>query len=101
MQSGFKEDQFEIRISENANWALFEKFAQTIASEFEAKITERIDGLDERYWDFRIGEIALTLHLQHYLGISLFPAISHKNNASAKALADNIAKRLIQVGIKN
>jgi hypothetical protein len=96
-----KKSQFEILISENADWSLFEKVAQIIISDFGAKAAEQIDGLDERYHDFQIGEVVLTLHLQHYLGIFLYPASGHENSFLAKELIESIAKKLKQVGMKN
>lgn len=32
---------------------------------------KKIQGLDQRYWDLMVGEQTLTLHLEHYLGISV------------------------------
>ena len=50
-------------------------FAQA-AGELQRKLgglwTTKIDGLDERYWDLQIDAVQLTLHSQHYVGISLY-----------------------------
>jgi hypothetical protein len=50
-----------------------EGVADAILSKFKGKLVEQLDGLDERYWDIEIGKKIITLHLQHYLGIMLFP----------------------------
>jgi hypothetical protein len=101
MHPDFKGRQFEILLTEDANWQLFEKFGQVIILDFGGKIIVRLDGLDERYWDFRIGELILTLHLQHYLGIFLFPAAGFENSSSAKDLTENVAKRLRHTIVTN
>jgi hypothetical protein len=62
----------ELIISDVADWAEFERIAEAICIEFRAQIVVRLDGLDERYWDLRLSDQLVTLHLQHYLGICLF-----------------------------
>jgi len=59
-------------ITDEADWAEFERLAETIRDGFEAQIIERLDGLDERYWDLEISGQTITLHLQHFLGICVF-----------------------------
>jgi hypothetical protein len=61
-----------VSISSSADWALFDEIAHALSLETGGTWVERLDGLDERYWDLRIGEATVTLHLQHYLGIMLF-----------------------------
>ncbi|WDY55844.1 DUF3630 family protein [Pseudomonas sp. PSKL.D1] len=60
-----------IEISENADWKLFEDVAQVLAQGLGGCWAEKIDGLDQRYWDLLVDEQVLTLHLEHYLGISV------------------------------
>lgn len=62
----------ELRISEEADWDLFEVIAQKLEQGLQGVWTQRADGFDERYWDFLVDGHTLTLHLQHYLGIYLF-----------------------------
>jgi hypothetical protein len=68
----WKNERFDVAISDDADWMLFNGVADAILNKFSGKLVERIDGLDERYWDIEIGGSVVTLHLQHYLGISLF-----------------------------
>lgn len=70
----------EAILSEKPDWDLFNRIADLITKEFNAKWVEKADGLDQRYWDFEIENVRLTLHLEHYLGISLFPAKDDKAN---------------------
>jgi hypothetical protein len=60
-----------IQISEDADWALFEKIADTLQIEFGGIWTQKLDGFDQRYWDLMIDGQRLTLHLEHYLGVSV------------------------------
>ena len=50
----------------------------------------KIDGLDQRYWDFEFKGTILTLHLEHYAGISIFVEKSEKNIESAKRVLEEI-----------
>jgi hypothetical protein len=60
-----------IEVSEHADWEVFENVAQQLEQGLDGYWKERFDGLDQRYWDLIVGEHALTLHLEHYLGISI------------------------------
>lgn len=35
---------------------------------------ERLSGSMQWYWDLRVGDTLVTLHLEHYLGLMLFAA---------------------------
>ncbi len=61
-----------IEISELADWKLFETVAQKLEHGIGGYWNEKADGLDQRYWSLIAGEHTLTLHLEHYLGISVF-----------------------------
>lgn len=69
----FKDGRCEIAISEEADRRLFNGIADAILSKFKGTLVERLDGFDERYWDIEIDRKIVTLHLQHYVGITLFP----------------------------
>jgi hypothetical protein len=64
--------RFEARLSEKSDWEVFNQIADSITEEFNGRWIEKVDGLDQRYWDIEIENERLTLHLEHYLGISLF-----------------------------
>ena len=64
--------KIEANLSEEANWDLFNRIADLIANEFKGNWIGKADGLDQRYWDIEIEDVILTLHLEHYLGISLY-----------------------------
>ncbi|NIE74142.1 hypothetical protein F3J45_06765 [Pantoea sp. Ap-967] len=59
----------EIEVSTVADQSLFEQSACTLKTGLGGRWTQRLDGLDERYWDLLVETQIITLHLQHYLGI--------------------------------
>lgn len=61
----------EIRISDSADWDLFENLAKIFEKDLGGYWKERLDGADQRYWDLVVEEQVLTLHLEHYLGVSV------------------------------
>ena len=61
----------EIQISEASDWQLFAAIAETLEHGLKGEWTVKADGLDQRYWDLCVEGQTITLHLEHYLGISL------------------------------
>jgi hypothetical protein len=76
----WKDEKCEAAISDDSDWMLFNGVAEAILRRFRGKLVERLDGLDERYWDIEIRGRIVTLHLQHYLGIMLFAAKKEEND---------------------
>ena len=62
----------ELHISSDSNWTLFERIAEVLERELNGIWVEKADGIDQRYWDLKIENEILTLHLEHYLGILAF-----------------------------
>jgi hypothetical protein len=54
-----------------ADWKLFEEVAHLLEQGLGGCWKKKLDGLDQRYWDLLVNEHILTLHLEHYLGISV------------------------------
>ena len=50
---------------------IFEVVAEVIVTKFNGRIVKKLDGIDQRYWDVCISDNIITLHWEHYLGISL------------------------------
>ncbi|WP_338525151.1 DUF3630 family protein [Pseudomonas batumici] len=61
----------ELRISEASDWQLFDVIAQTLEQGLKGSWVTKLDGPDQRYWDLAIDDQTITLHLEHYLGISM------------------------------
>ena len=85
-----KNGKTEAKLSETSSWELFDLIAHTIKEQFGGCWVKRLDSLDQRYWDLQINDIVLTLHLEHYLGISLFPANNLSNLDRANSLVETI-----------
>ncbi len=66
-------DYRQIHVSAQSNWLLFDRVAQTLQVGLSGTWADRLDGTDERYWDLVVHGGKVTLHLQHYLGITLYP----------------------------
>lgn len=60
-----------IEVSEKADWKLFEDVAWVLEQGLGGRWKKKLDGLDQRYWDLLVDEHTLTLHLEHYMGISI------------------------------
>jgi len=84
--------RIEAHLSEKSDWDLFNQIAELITKKFNVSWIERVDGLDQRYWDFEIEGERLTLHLGHYLGTSLFP--TKDGTDKAKQLVQRIGDYL-------
>src|SRR5215467_11397217 len=77
----------QIEVSDRSDWALFDRIAERLQAGLGGEWIERIDGLDQRYWDFEVAGGKVTLHLEHYLGIRIYP--------SGFAAADSESLRLL------
>jgi len=69
----YEDEKFiNLELSGDSNWFLFQMVANELVETFEIQWKTQADGLDQRYWEFEYRGIILTLHLEHYLGISIF-----------------------------
>ena len=62
----------QIDIFGKSEWSTFDLMANKLLIHLSAILINKLDGLDERYWDFDLNGNVITLHLQHHLGIVLF-----------------------------
>lgn len=72
IQSTEEVGKSELHISAESNWSLSEKIAGVLENELNGVWVEKTDGIDQRYWDLKIENEVITLHLEHYLGILAF-----------------------------
>jgi hypothetical protein len=72
----------QIVISDEPDHGLFRVIKSLLVWKMGARVVNRLDGLDQRYWDFEKDGVVIVLHSEHYLGISIFPA--ELSNASQK-----------------
>lgn len=60
---------FEMRLSEDESQ--FTHFAGLVREALNGKWTEKINLLDQTYWDLDVQGEIITLHREHYLGVSV------------------------------
>ena len=83
--SSSEDDNFiNLDLSGDSDNLLFQMIADELSGTFKVQWKVQADGLDQRYWDFEIQEITLTLHLEHYLGISIFADKTKTDTEKAK-----------------
>ena len=78
-------------LSDDAND--FDAFAHKMTSRFGAP-TERLDGLDQRYWDFSLNHASLVLNGDTMVGLSI-----HVDDGSQDDLLRSIAGSLLKAKI--
>jgi hypothetical protein len=69
---------------------VFQEIADELTNAFDVQWKAKIDGLDQRYWDFEYKGYILTLHLEHYLGISIFIKKSTRDINNLKQVLEEI-----------
>ena len=74
----------------DSDGAIFRLIADELAEAFNVQWKAKLDGFDQRYWDFEYKGVTLTLHLEHYLGISIFIEKSKTNTENAKQILEEI-----------
>lgn len=81
-------DRLELQISEDSDRKLFDEIAHVLQRQFRGSWSEKVDGPDQRYWDLKIGNVTLTLHLEHYLGIMLFSSSEESDKGASDVLLE-------------
>lgn len=84
-------DDLELVISEQSDWNEFDALAAKIQQHVGGTWVSQLDGLDQRYWDLRVGNAVVTLHLEHDAGISLFPSADVGDPEASAGLLRRIA----------
>ena len=84
-------DKLWVELSPEPSLKEMEAFEEALQSQFGAKVIEKLDGLDQSYWDFQIDEHLFVLHMDTFSGISL----SIKDGSDAELLR-NIASEVLR-----
>lgn len=74
----------------DSDGSVFQLIANELSKVFNIHWITKIDGLDQRYWDFEFNGTTLTLHLEHYLGISIYVKKSEMDIESARQVLEEI-----------
>ena len=86
MNTRYYEDEkfINVDLSEDSDGFVFQTIAKELEDAFHIKWKTQATGLDQRYWDFEMNNIILTLHLEHYIGICVFADKNETNMEKAE-----------------
>jgi len=79
----------QINVSKTADWTLFDQLASELKRCTKGHWVAQLDGFDQRYWDLASGTAKVTLHLEHYLGITVYPADGAQADPDSVALLES------------
>ena len=83
----YDEEKFiNLELFRDSDGTIFQSIANELTKEFSIQWKAKIDGFDQRYWDFEYKGVTLTLHLEHYLGISIFAKKSEMDAETSKQI---------------
>ena len=91
----------EILISEHTDEDIFDVFVKIFIKEFEALLVHQVKNQDVRYFDFLINEKEITLHMETFVGITLFPTKLEKADEETQKTVDIIGLNLKLIYIKH
>jgi hypothetical protein len=78
-------------LTDSSNRELFEQIGNYLETELRLKPLAKLSGTDQFYWDYKVDNIQLTLHLEHYSGISIYPAKSSQPAAEELKIVHFVA----------
>ncbi len=84
----------QITVSSAASMSLFQKIASAIETGLDGRWTEQLTSPDQCYWDFDSEGEKITLHYEHYLGISVFPAEGENHTPKSIDLLEKVYQLL-------
>jgi len=83
---------FGAELIRDSDGPVFQLIADELAKVFNIQWKAKLDGFDQRYWDFDYRGVTLSLHLEHFLGISIFVKKPETNIKNAKNILDEIGE---------
>ncbi len=78
----------QIIVSERSDTNLFRSVAESLEAGISGRWTARSNGPDQRYWDYESNGGKITLHIEHYIGISIFPTDGADADSSSLKLLE-------------
>jgi len=78
------ESELQINLSNDSND--FNKIATILSDKSGIRFSQQLNGLDQKYWDFKYADCVFTLHQEHYLGISIFPKDKASEGVESKLI---------------
>jgi uncharacterized protein DUF3630 len=83
---------FSAMLIRDSDGSVFQLIANELSEVFNIQWKAKLDGFDQRYWDFEYKGITLSLHLEHFLGISIFVKKPETNIKNAKKILEEIGE---------
>ena len=83
---------FGVELIRDSDGPVFQLIADELTKVFNIRWAAKLDGFDQRYWDFHYRGVTLSLHLEHLLGISIFVKKPETNLKNAKKILDEIGE---------
>jgi hypothetical protein len=83
---------FSAELLRDSSSSVFQSIADELTQEFDIRWKARLDGFDQRYWDFEYKGLTLSLHLEHLLGISIFIKKPETNLNNARQILEEIGE---------
>jgi hypothetical protein len=83
---------FGVMLFRDSDGSVFQLIANELSEVFNIQWRAKLDGFDQRYWDFEYKGITLSLHLEHVLGISIFVKKPETNIKNAKKILEEIGE---------
>lgn len=81
---------FGAELIRDSDGPVFQLIADELTKVFNIRWKAKLDGFDQRYWDFDYRGVTLSLHLEHFLGISIFVKKPETNVKNAKKILEEI-----------
>lgn len=81
---------FSAELDKDSDGPVFQSIADELTEAFTIRWKAKLDGFDQRYWDFEYKGLTLSLHLEHFLGISIFIKKPDTNMENAKRILEEI-----------
>jgi uncharacterized protein DUF3630 len=83
---------FSAELLRDSSGSVFQLIADELSEEFDIRWKAKLDGFDQRYWDFEYKGLTLSLHLEHFLGISILVKKPETNINSARKILEEIGE---------
>jgi hypothetical protein len=83
---------FSAELLRDSDGSVFQLIADELTKVFNIQWKAKLDGFDQRYWDFEYKGITLSLHLEHFLGIGIFVKKPETDFRNAKQILEEIGE---------
>jgi len=83
---------FSAALLRDSDRSVFQLIADELTEEFDIQWKAKLDGFDQKYWDFEYKGLMLSLHQEHLLGISILVKKPETNINNARKILEEIGE---------